>query len=109
MKLEDGGPTSDQAARTAAFGGESVFRSGAPAGLVSVALANKAARIAWVILIRGETYRGPVRGGSRMTTENRLRLPTASRSLAERARSRLVPPDEIAKDVILPTAGGAMT
>jgi transposase len=30
-----------------------------PARLVSVALANKAARIAWVILIRGETYRAP--------------------------------------------------
>jgi transposase len=28
-----------------------------PARLVSVALANKAARIAWAILIRGETYR----------------------------------------------------
>ena len=31
-----------------------------PARLVSVALANKAARIAWAILIRGETYRAPV-------------------------------------------------
>jgi transposase len=30
-----------------------------PARLVSVALANKAARIAWAILIRGETYRAP--------------------------------------------------
>jgi transposase len=30
-----------------------------PARLVSVALANKAARIAWAILIRGETYREP--------------------------------------------------
>jgi transposase len=30
-----------------------------PARLVSVALANKAARIAWVILTRGETYRAP--------------------------------------------------
>jgi transposase len=30
-----------------------------PARLVSVALANKAARIAWAILIRGETYRPP--------------------------------------------------
>src|SRR6202011_5768386 len=30
-----------------------------PARLVSVALANKAARIAWVLLIRGETYRAP--------------------------------------------------
>jgi len=29
------------------------------ARLVSVALANKAARIAWAILIRGETYRAP--------------------------------------------------
>ncbi len=31
-----------------------------PARLVSVALANKAARIAWVILTRGETYRAPM-------------------------------------------------
>ena len=30
-----------------------------PARLVSVALANKAARIVWAILIRGETYRTP--------------------------------------------------
>jgi transposase len=30
-----------------------------PARLVSVALANKAARIAWAILVRGETYRAP--------------------------------------------------
>jgi transposase len=30
-----------------------------PARLVPVALANKAARIAWAILIRGETYREP--------------------------------------------------
>ena len=30
-----------------------------PARLVSVALANKAARIAWAILIRRETYRAP--------------------------------------------------
>jgi transposase len=30
-----------------------------PARLVSVALANKAARIAWAILIRGEIYRAP--------------------------------------------------
>ena len=30
-----------------------------PARLVSVALANKAVRIAWVIMIRGETYRPP--------------------------------------------------
>jgi transposase len=30
-----------------------------PARLVSVALANKAARIAWAILTRGETYRAP--------------------------------------------------
>jgi transposase len=30
-----------------------------PARLVSVALANKAARIAWAILIRGETYQAP--------------------------------------------------
>jgi transposase len=30
-----------------------------PARLVSVALANKAARIVWAILIRGETYREP--------------------------------------------------
>src|SRR5215467_8401313 len=30
-----------------------------PARLVSVALANKAARIVWAILIRGETYRAP--------------------------------------------------
>ena len=30
-----------------------------PARLVSVALANKMARIAWVILARGETYRAP--------------------------------------------------
>ena len=28
-----------------------------PFGLVSVALANKLARIAWVVLTRGETYR----------------------------------------------------
>jgi transposase len=39
-----------------------------PARLVSVALANKAARIAWAILICSETYRAPA--------------PTASRSLA---------------------------
>jgi transposase len=31
-----------------------------PARLVSVALANKAARIAWAILLRGETYRQPM-------------------------------------------------
>jgi transposase len=30
-----------------------------PARLVSVALANKAARVAWAILVRGETYRAP--------------------------------------------------
>jgi transposase len=30
-----------------------------PARLVSVALANKMARIAWVVLARGEVYRGP--------------------------------------------------
>ena len=30
-----------------------------PARLVSVALANKAARIAWAILIRRETYKAP--------------------------------------------------
>jgi len=30
-----------------------------PARLVSVALANEAVRIAWVIMIRGETYRPP--------------------------------------------------
>jgi transposase len=30
-----------------------------PARLVSVALANKAARVAWAILVRGETYRPP--------------------------------------------------
>jgi transposase len=30
-----------------------------PARLVSVALANKAARIAWAILVRGEAYRAP--------------------------------------------------
>ncbi len=31
-----------------------------PARLVSVALANKMARIAWVLLVRNETYRAPV-------------------------------------------------
>ncbi len=31
-----------------------------PARLVSVALANKMARIAWAVLLRGEAYRAPV-------------------------------------------------
>lgn len=35
-----------------------------PARLVSVALANKAARIAWAILVRGETYRAPAMGAA---------------------------------------------
>ncbi|MEE8439237.1 MAG: IS110 family transposase, partial [Micropepsaceae bacterium] len=30
-----------------------------PTKLVAIALANKAARIAWVIMARGETYRAP--------------------------------------------------
>ena len=30
-----------------------------PARLVSVALANKTARIIWAVLVRGETYRAP--------------------------------------------------
>ena len=30
-----------------------------PAKLVAVALANKTARIAWVVMTRGETYRAP--------------------------------------------------
>ena len=59
-----------------------------PARLVSVALANKAARIVWVILTRGETYRAPAMAAS--MTSATTRLPTASRSLATalwRARS----------------------
>jgi transposase len=31
-----------------------------PTRLVTVAVANKTARIAWVILARGETYRAPM-------------------------------------------------
>jgi transposase len=30
-----------------------------PTKLVAVALANKTARIAWAVMTRGETYRGP--------------------------------------------------
>ncbi len=30
-----------------------------PAKLAAVAQANKTARIAWALLVRGETYRGP--------------------------------------------------
>ena len=31
-----------------------------PARLVTVAVANKTARIAWAVLARGETYRAPI-------------------------------------------------
>ena len=31
-----------------------------PARLVTVAVANKTARIAWAVLARGETYRAPM-------------------------------------------------
>lgn len=31
-----------------------------PARVVTVAMANKTARIAWAILARGETYRAPI-------------------------------------------------
>jgi transposase len=53
-----------------------------PARLVSVALANKAARTAWVILIRGENLPDANGGGRRTTSTDRPRLPTASRALA---------------------------
>ena len=35
------------------------LRERKPARVVTVAMANKTARIAWVILARGETYRAP--------------------------------------------------
>ena len=39
-----------------------------PAKLVAVAMANKAARIAWAIMVRGETYRAP-RPSTQATTQ----------------------------------------
>ncbi len=48
-----------RATTTPAFAWVNALLERRPARLVSVALANKTARIAWALLVRGETYRAP--------------------------------------------------
>jgi len=51
--------TARRATAAPAFGWVNALLERRPARLVSVALANKTARIAWALLTRGETYRAP--------------------------------------------------
>jgi hypothetical protein len=58
-RRHDRGDPISAAHQGAAFAWVNALLERRPARLVSVALANKAARISWAILIRGETYRAP--------------------------------------------------
>ena len=59
-RRHDSGDPIGAAHQGAAFAWVNALLERRPARLVSVALANKTARIVWAILLRGEIYRAPV-------------------------------------------------